>query len=84
MGLPLFCLSQSYELVVDVRCCELLGVSSRCLDETKDLGWRDGSAVKSTGCSSRGPEFKSQLPHGVSQPSVMGSDALFWCDKTTI
>jgi hypothetical protein len=32
-----------------------------------------------TDCSSRGPEFKSQQPHGGSQPSVMGSDALFWC-----
>jgi hypothetical protein len=41
-------------------------------------GWRDGSAVKSIDCSSRGPEFKSQQPHGGSQPSVMGSDALFW------
>jgi len=40
-------------------------------------GWRDGSVVKSTDCSSRGPEFKSQQPHGGSQPSVMGSDALF-------
>jgi hypothetical protein len=43
------------------------------------LGWRDGSVVKNTDCSSRGPEFKSQLSHGGSQPSVMGSDALFWC-----
>jgi hypothetical protein len=41
-------------------------------------GWRDGSAVKSTGCSSRGSEFNSQQPHGCGlQPSVMGSDALF-------
>jgi len=40
--------------------------------------WRDGSVVKSTDCSSKGPEFKSQQPHGGSQPSVMGSDALFW------
>jgi hypothetical protein len=40
-------------------------------------GWRDGSVVKSTDCSSRGPEFDSQQPHGVSQPSVM--DALFLC-----
>jgi hypothetical protein len=29
--------------------------------------------VKSTDCSSRGPEFKSQQPHGGSQPSVKGS-----------
>jgi hypothetical protein len=27
-------------------------------------GWRDGSAVKSTDCSSRGPEFNSQQTHG--------------------
>jgi hypothetical protein len=43
------------------------------------LGWRDGSVVKSTDCSSRGPELNSQQPHGGSQPSVMGSDTLFWC-----
>jgi hypothetical protein len=41
-------------------------------------GWRGGSASKSTDCSSEGPEFKSQQPHGGSQPSVMRSDALFW------
>jgi hypothetical protein len=34
---------------------------------------------KSTDCSSRGPEFKSQQPQGGLQPSVMGSDAFFWC-----
>jgi hypothetical protein len=39
---------------------------------------RDGSVVKSTGCSSRDPEFNSQQPHGGSQPSVMGSNVLFW------
>jgi len=42
-------------------------------------GWRDGSVVKSTDCSSRGPEFNSQQPHSISQPSVMGSDTPFWC-----
>jgi hypothetical protein len=31
--------------------------------------------VKSTDCSSRGPEFNSQQPHGGSQPSVMVSNA---------
>jgi len=40
------------------------------------VGWRDGLVVKSTDCSSRGPEFKSQQPHGGSQLSVMGSDAV--------
>ena len=47
-----------------------------------DLGWgvlRDGSAVMSTDYSSEGPEFKSQQPHGGSQPSVMRSDPPpFW------
>jgi len=42
-------------------------------------GWRDGSERKSTDCSSRGSEFNSQQQHGGSQPSVTGSDALFWC-----
>jgi hypothetical protein len=41
-------------------------------------GWRDGSEVKSTGCSSRGPQFDSQQPYGGSQPSVMRSGALSW------
>jgi hypothetical protein len=41
--------------------------------------WRGGSVVKSTDCFSRDLEFSSQQPHGGSQPSVMGSDALFWC-----
>jgi hypothetical protein len=50
--------------------------------ERQTVGWRDGSVVKSIDCSSGGPEFKSQQPHGGSQPSVMGSDALFWVLKT--
>jgi hypothetical protein len=37
--------------------------------------------VKSTVCSSKGPEFKSQQPHGGSQLSVMRSDLLV-CLKT--
>jgi hypothetical protein len=41
-------------------------------------GWRDSSSVKSTDCSSKGLEFKSQQPHGGSQPSVMRPNALFW------
>jgi hypothetical protein len=44
------------------------------------IGWRDGSALKSTDCSSRGHEFNSQQPYESSQPSpsVMGSNALFF------
>jgi hypothetical protein len=34
--------------------------------------------VRAPDCSSKGPEFKSQQPHGGSQPSVTRSDALFW------
>lgn len=37
-----------------------------------------GSGVKSTGRSSREPEFDFQQPHGDSQPSIVGSDTLFW------
>ena len=47
------------------------------IKEENNRVWRDGSEVKNTDCSSRGPEFKSQKPHGGLQPSVMGSDALF-------
>jgi hypothetical protein len=34
--------------------------------------------VRATDCSSEGQEFKSQQPHGGSQPSVTRSDSLFW------
>jgi hypothetical protein len=47
--------------------------------KVEPAGWRDGSVVKNTDCSAKGPEFKSQQPHGVSQPSVLRSDDLFWC-----
>jgi hypothetical protein len=58
----------------------LLGAAENLLVEEVDVGWRDGSAAgKSANCSSRGPEFSSQQPHGGSQPSLMGSDALFCC-----
>jgi hypothetical protein len=39
---------------------------------------KNRTGVKSTDCFPRGPEFNSQQPHGGSQPSLMGSDALFW------
>jgi hypothetical protein len=46
--------------------------------KVRTTSWRDGSEVKRTGCSSKDPEFNSQKPHGSSQPSVTGSDAVFW------
>ena len=46
----------------------------------RDRSWtEDGSAVKNTDLSSRGPEFNCQESHGGSQPSLKGSNALFWC-----
>jgi hypothetical protein len=44
-------------------------------------GWKDGSVVKSSDCSSRDPEFNSQQPHGGLQTSVMGFDASFGVSK---
>jgi hypothetical protein len=32
--------------------------------QKRTRGWRDGSEAKSTDCSSRGPEFNTQQPHG--------------------
>jgi hypothetical protein len=34
--------------------------------------------VRAPDCSSEGQEFKSQQPHGGSQPSETRSDSLFW------
>jgi hypothetical protein len=36
---------------------------------------------KSTSCSSKGSEFKSQQPHGGSQPPIIRSDAFFWSEQ---
>jgi hypothetical protein len=33
--------------------------------------------VRAPDCSPEGPKFKSQKPHGDSQPSIMRSDSLF-------
>ena len=35
--------------------------------------WRDGSEVKSTGCSSRGPGFNSQHTHGIALENLIPS-----------
>jgi hypothetical protein len=49
------------------------------IKETKGQTEEMAQMVKSTDCSSRGPEFNSQQPQGGSQPSVIESNALFWC-----
>ena len=61
------------------RVCSVRKNSNKnCNNKRRAVGWRDGSVVKSTDCSARGLEFNIQEPHCGSQPSVMGSGALFW------
>lgn len=55
-----------------------------------ERGLRDGSTVKSTGDSSRGPGFNPQHPHGGSQPSLapilgntMPSSGFHWYQACT-
>jgi hypothetical protein len=67
------------KLCVKIKVKYVLGMYLNGKKEGEKRGWRDGSVGKSTDCSSKGPEFKSQQPHGGSQPSVMRSDALFCC-----
>ena len=44
------------------------------------LDWRDDSADKSSDCSSEGPEFKSQQPHGGWLTTTRNETwCLFWC-----
>jgi hypothetical protein len=52
--------------------------------EIDNMGLVRWLSNKSTGCSYRGPEFNFQKPHNGSQPSVMGSDALFWCVSDSV
>ena len=42
------------------------------------------SVVKSTGCSSRGPELNSQHPHGSSQVSVTTDSSGIWHSNTKV
>jgi hypothetical protein len=50
--------------------------SSKGVRNSSTMNQGDGSEVKSTDYSFRGPEFNSQQPHGGSQPSGMGSNVL--------
>jgi hypothetical protein len=49
-----------------------------CFKVSKQGARKMVQAVKNTNCSSKGPEFNSQQPHGGLQPPVTGTDALFW------
>jgi hypothetical protein len=58
-------------------CCEF----KANLDDTQKRKMGAGEMaqwVRAPDCSFEGPEFKSQQPHGGSQPSVIRSDSLFW------
>jgi hypothetical protein len=58
-----------------------LGLSDFIIYVVKNKQNRAGEMaqqVRAPDCSSKGPEFKSQQPHGGSQPSVTRSSALFW------
>jgi hypothetical protein len=55
--------------------CACTGIYNTFL---KNLSIEAGSKGESTDCSVRGPEFNSQQPLGVSQPSVIRSGTLFW------
>jgi hypothetical protein len=49
-----------------------------CLKKPEPRAGEMAQWVRAPDCSSEGPEFKSQQPHGGSQPSVTRSDSLFW------
>ena len=61
----------------------LVGEAMGLGNALKEIGWGGGAGemaqwVRAPDCSFKGPEFKSQQPHGGSQPSVTRSDFLFW------
>jgi hypothetical protein len=54
-------------------------ITTKKKKKTKSWAGEMAQWVRAPDCSSEGPEFKSQQPHGGSQPSVTRSDSLFWC-----
>jgi hypothetical protein len=51
--------------------------SQKIKRKRKERGCRAGSELRALTANSEDPEFKSQQPHGGSQPSIMRCDALF-------
>ena len=48
----------------------LIHLKKNRIQKCRAGGWRNDSAVKSTGCSLSGPEFDSQHPHDILELSV--------------
>jgi hypothetical protein len=71
---------QFYSNACQIRVCSLQFSWGREVGDIKARQWAGEMAqwVRAPDCSSKGPEFKSQQPHGGSQPSVTRSDSLFW------
>jgi hypothetical protein len=59
-------------------CFPLTSFQMSIFKKTKQGAGEMAQWVRAPDCFSEGPEFKSQQPHGGSQPSVTRSDALFW------
>jgi hypothetical protein len=61
--------------ILDFRRTTDLSMYHICICFLKSVfgGWRESSAVKSSGCPFRGPGFSPQHPHGSSQLSVHNS-----------
>jgi hypothetical protein len=56
------------------------GWKAECVRGKSELGaGKMAQQLRALTALPRGPEFNSQQPHGGTQPSIMGSDALFWC-----
>ena len=64
--------------LLNVLCLIASNFTGFILKKIKNRAGEMAQWVRAPDCSSEGPEFKSQQPHGGSQPSVTKSDALFW------
>jgi hypothetical protein len=56
---------------LQIESCNMGAWSDSWLIKIVSETCKDGLAVKDTGCSSRGPEFKSLQPYGGSKPPIM-------------
>jgi hypothetical protein len=64
--------SNQSEFCIPDKCINLVVL------EKKEEAGEMAQWVRAPDCSSEGQEFKSQQPHGGSQPSLTRSDSLFW------